>query len=205
MKVQAWSPNLTAERAAEAGVTFVPSKADFFRTSDVISIHMVQVPSTIDLVTYKDLSLMKPTAHLVNTSRGPIVNEKDLLRILEEEKIGGAALDVFDVEPMAVDHPLRKAKNVTLTPHTGYVSDDVYKVCYTPLLECRWRDSEHWVSGLVACDHGERCCVLECETGERDERSRILCLQSCEVGRQVLNGPHMHESSDPARSTTLYL
>lgn len=137
MKVQAWSPNLTAERAAEAGVTFVASKAEFFRTSDVITVLIVQAPSTIDLVTYADLSIMKPTAHIVNVSRGPIINQKDLLRALEEEKIAGAALDVFDVEPMPLDHPLRKAKNVTLTPHTGYVSDDVYKVRYSHVTKIR--------------------------------------------------------------------
>lgn len=130
MSVQAWSPTLTAERASEAGVTFIPSKENFFRTSDIICVHTLSIPSTKDLVGAEELALMKPTAFLINTSRGPIVNEAALLDALEKEKIAGAGLDVFDVEPLPLDHPLRKAKNVTLSPHIGYVGDRLYKVRY---------------------------------------------------------------------------
>lgn len=128
MNVQAWSPNLTKERADQAGVKFVASKEEFFATSDIVSIHMVLVPDTINLVAYKELSVMKPTAFLINTSRGPIINEADLVRALKEHKIQGAGLDVFNVEPLPLDHPLRTLDNVTLTPHVGYVDDDMYKV-----------------------------------------------------------------------------
>jgi phosphoglycerate dehydrogenase-like enzyme len=128
MNVQAWSPHLTPERAKEAGVTFA-TKEELFRTSDIISIHIVSSPSTLDLVTSKEFALMKPTAFLVNTSRGPIVNEEALLKALNEERIAGAGLDVYNVEPLPLDSPIRSAKNATLTPHMGYVGDTLYKVC----------------------------------------------------------------------------
>jgi len=127
MKVQAWSPHLTPERAKEAGVAFA-TKEEFFRSSDIISIHMVAAPSTFDLVASEEFALMKPTAFLVNTSRGPIVNEDALLKALNEERIAGAGLDVFNIEPLPLDSPVRSAKNVTLTPHMGYVGDTLYKV-----------------------------------------------------------------------------
>lgn len=128
MNVQAWSPTLTAERAAEAGVTFISSKEEFFRTSDIISIHTLSTPSTTNLIGATEFGQMKPSAFLINTSRGPIVNEQALLDALEKETIAGAGLDVFDVEPLPLDHPIRKAKNVTLSPHIGYVGDSLYKV-----------------------------------------------------------------------------
>ncbi|KAF8323353.1 hypothetical protein DL93DRAFT_2071048 [Clavulina sp. PMI_390] len=127
MEVCAWSPNLTPERAAEAGVKFV-SKEELFRTSDVVSVHMVLAPSTKDLIGSTEFGWMKPTAFIVNTSRGPIVNEAALLDALNNEKIAGAGIDVFDIEPLPLDHPIRKAKNITLSPHIGYVGDRLYKV-----------------------------------------------------------------------------
>jgi phosphoglycerate dehydrogenase-like enzyme len=126
MRVIAWSQNLTPEAAAAAGVTAV-SKEDLFRQSDVISIHVVLSERSRGIVGAGELSLMKPTAHLVNTSRGPIVDEASLVAALKEKRIAGAALDVFAQEPLPVDHPLRGLDNTVLTPHLGYVTEDVMR------------------------------------------------------------------------------
>ena len=128
MKVLAWSPHLTKERADAAGVEFARTKADLFKTADIISIHMVLSNETLNLVTLSDLSLMKPSAFIINTSRGPLVEENALIKVLADKSIAGAGLDVFDIEPLPLDHPLRSLPNVTLTPHMGYVADDAYKV-----------------------------------------------------------------------------
>ncbi|KAF8585537.1 D-isomer specific 2-hydroxyacid dehydrogenase [Ramaria rubella] len=127
MRVLAWSPNLTQERADAAGVEFAPSKEELFKQADLLSIHMVLVPSTVNLVTAADFALLKPTAFFFNTSRGPIVNEEALIQTLTAGKIAGAGLDVYDIEPLPLDHPIRKLPNVTLSPHNAYVSDDGYK------------------------------------------------------------------------------
>ena len=128
MEVIGWSPHLTPERAAEAGVKYVATKEELMKQSDIVSLHIVLSESTRHLVTAHDLQLMKRTALFINTSRGPIVDEKALVEALQEKRIAGAGLDVFDVEPLPLDHPLRELENVTLTPHMGYVSDDSYKV-----------------------------------------------------------------------------
>ncbi|EPQ60599.1 D-isomer-specific 2-hydroxyacid dehydrogenase NAD-binding protein [Gloeophyllum trabeum ATCC 11539] len=128
MRVIGWSPHLTPERAAQAGVEFVASKEELFRQSDVVSVHMVLSDATRHLVTESDLQSMKPTAFFINTSRGPLVDEVALVRVLQQRKIAGAGLDVYEVEPLPQDHPLRTLENVTLTPHTGYVSDTMYEV-----------------------------------------------------------------------------
>jgi phosphoglycerate dehydrogenase-like enzyme len=128
MKVIAWSPNLTRDRAEIIGVQFVPTKDDLLSQSDILSIHMVLSPSTTGLLTATDLRKMKPTAYLVNTSRGPLVNEDGLLEVLREGKIAGAALDVFDVEPLPREHEFRRLGNVLLSPHVGYISDENYGV-----------------------------------------------------------------------------
>lgn len=129
MKVIAWSQNLTPEAAAEEGVTYV-DKDELFRQSDVLSIHVVLGERTRGLVTARELSLMKPTSYLVNTSRGPIVDEAALIAALSERRIAGAGLDVFDCEPPPPDHPLRKLDNVTLTPHLGYVTREMLSIFY---------------------------------------------------------------------------
>jgi D-3-phosphoglycerate dehydrogenase len=129
MKVIAWSQNLTPEKCAEAGVGYV-SKDDLFRQSDFISIHVVLSARSRGLVGAHEFSLMKPTAYLINTSRGPIVDEAAMLAALREKKIAGAGLDVFDVEPLPKDHPLRKMDNVVLTPHLGYVSTQNYRAYF---------------------------------------------------------------------------
>ncbi|KAF8905476.1 D-isomer specific 2-hydroxyacid dehydrogenase [Gymnopilus junonius] len=128
MRVTAWSPHLTAERAENAGAEFVSTKEQLFKESDVVSLQLVLSETTRHIITKDDLSLMKPTAFFINTSRGPLVDEAALLEILEEERIAGAGLDVFDIEPLPIDHPIRKAKRVTLSPHAGYLSDTNYAV-----------------------------------------------------------------------------
>jgi phosphoglycerate dehydrogenase-like enzyme len=125
MEVIAWSQNLTAERAAEAGARLL-SKEELFRQADFLSIHLVLSSRTRGLVGAKELALMKPTARLVNTSRGPIVVEADLIAVLRSGKIAGAAIDVFDQEPLPADHPFRSLPNLLATPHIGYVSHDLY-------------------------------------------------------------------------------
>jgi phosphoglycerate dehydrogenase-like enzyme len=134
MKVIAWSQNLTAEKCAEAGVGYV-SKDDLFRQSDFITIHVVLSARSRGLVGAREIALMKPTAYLINTSRGPIIDEAAMLVALQRGKIGGAGLDVFDVEPLPLDHPLRKLANVVLTPHLGYVSDQNYRAYFAGVVE----------------------------------------------------------------------
>jgi len=129
MKVIAWSQNLTPEKCREAGVGYV-SKEDLFRQADFITIHVVLSQRTRGLVGAKELALMKPSAYIVNTSRGPIIDEAALLAALREKKIAGAGLDVFDVEPLPTDHPLRKLDNVVLTPHLGYVAMQNYRAYF---------------------------------------------------------------------------
>ena len=126
MKVIAWSQNLTAEKCQEAGVGHV-SKEELFKQSDFITIHTILSDRTRGVVGARELAAMKPTAFLINTSRGPIVDEASLLAALREKRIAGAGLDVFDVEPLPLDHPLRKMDNVVLTPHLGYVAEQNYR------------------------------------------------------------------------------
>ncbi|MFY0681624.1 MAG: D-2-hydroxyacid dehydrogenase family protein [Thalassovita sp.] len=134
MDVIAWSPNLTAERAQESGVTLV-DKAALFERSDFLTIHMVLSEATKGLVDDAALSHMKPSASLINTSRGPIVDEGALINALKNQQISGAALDVYDVEPLPVDHPLRALPNVVLTGHTGYVVQELFELAYGHAIE----------------------------------------------------------------------
>ena len=129
MKLLTWSPNMTPERAAERGATPV-SKEELLRRSDVLTIHMVLSPKTRGLIGADDLALMKPSSLLVNTSRGPLVDEAALVSALTSRKVALAALDVFDTEPLPADHPFRSLDNVLGTPHIGYVADDLYRVFY---------------------------------------------------------------------------
>jgi phosphoglycerate dehydrogenase-like enzyme len=133
MKVIAWSQNLTPEKCAAAGVGYV-GKDDLFRQSDFITIHIVLSARSRGLVGAGEFGLMKPTAFLVNTSRGPIVDEAALLSALRDKRIAGAGLDVFDIEPLPVDHPLRKMDNVVLTPHLGYVSAQNYRAYFADVV-----------------------------------------------------------------------
>ena len=129
MKVITWSPNMTPERAAERGATAV-SKDELLRRSDVLTIHLVLSPKTRGLLGADELALMKPASLLVNTSRGGLVDEAALVAALTSRRIGMAALDVFDTEPLPADHPLRSLENVLGTPHIGYVADDLYRTFY---------------------------------------------------------------------------
>jgi phosphoglycerate dehydrogenase-like enzyme len=130
MKIIAWSQNLTPEIATAAGATMVTKEA-LFRQADVVSIHLVLSKRTRGLVGAAALALMKPDAWLINTSRGPIVNESALIQVLKSRAIAGAALDVYDLEPLPQDHPFRILENVLATPHIGYVGEDLYRTFYT--------------------------------------------------------------------------
>ena len=129
MRLVAWSENLTAERATECGAELV-AKEELLRAADVVTVHLVLSDRTRGLVGARELELMKPTAVLVNTSRGPIVDEAALVAALESGTIAGAALDVYDREPLPADHPLRRAPNTVLTPHLGYVTEESYRVFF---------------------------------------------------------------------------
>ncbi|KAJ7487491.1 D-isomer specific 2-hydroxyacid dehydrogenase [Mycena galericulata] len=135
MKVIGWSPNFTPERAAEAGVGFAATKTELLQQSDIVSLHIVLSESTRHILNASDLALLKPTAYLVNTSRGPLINEDALLTTLKARKIAGAGLDVYDKEPLPLDHPLRELDNVTLSPHNGYVNDTSYKAFWEQTVE----------------------------------------------------------------------
>ncbi|MBV9376462.1 MAG: D-2-hydroxyacid dehydrogenase family protein [Alphaproteobacteria bacterium] len=134
MKVIAWSPNLTAERAASVGVERV-DKETLLRQSDVLSVHVVLSPRSRGLVGRSDIALMKKTAILVNTSRGPIVDAEAVVEALEAGRLGYAGFDVYDREPLPADHPLRRAPNVVLTPHIGYVTEENYRSSYPQVVE----------------------------------------------------------------------
>lgn len=129
MPVIAWSPNLTPEKCREAGAEYV-SKDDLFRRADFVTIHVQLGDRSRGTITARELGLMKPTAYLINTSRGPIVDEKALIDALQSRRIAGAGLDVFDVEPLPLDHPFRRMDNVVITPHLGYVSQQNYDGYY---------------------------------------------------------------------------
>jgi phosphoglycerate dehydrogenase-like enzyme len=134
MTVVAWSPNLTEARAASAGVQLVSQRA-LLETADVLSIHLVLSERTRHLLGAKELAAMKRSALLINTSRGPIVDEAALVAALREGKIAGAGLDVFDHEPLPPTHPLRKLPNTVITPHLGYVTEETYRIFYTQAIE----------------------------------------------------------------------
>ncbi|AMM22028.1 hydroxyacid dehydrogenase [Frondihabitans sp. PAMC 28766] len=134
MRVVAWSPHLTPARAAAHGATAV-SKEELFATSDFVSVHMPLTDSTRGLIGAEELATMKETAYIVNTSRGPIIDGEALLMALMVDTLAGAALDVFDVEPLPAADPLRKLSNVILLPHIGYVVDDVYRVFFGEAVE----------------------------------------------------------------------
>jgi len=134
MNVIAWSPNLTPERCQQAGVGHA-SKEQLFSTADIVTVHMVLSERSRGLVGAADLARMKPTAYLVNTARGPIVDEAALLHTLQQRRIAGAAIDVFSVEPLPVDHPFRKLDNLVLTPHLGYVTEEGFRAHYGQMVE----------------------------------------------------------------------
>ena len=142
MNVIAWSPHLTDERAAEAAVRRV-SKEALFAESDVISVHMVSNATTKDIIGAAEIAAMKPTAYVINTSRGPLIDEQALIGALQERRIAGAGLDVFWTEPLPQDHVVRRLDNVVLTPHLGYVVDENLKTFYQNAL----KNIKNWIAG----------------------------------------------------------
>jgi D-3-phosphoglycerate dehydrogenase len=134
MNVIAWSQNLTPEKCREAGVTYA-AKDELFRNADFISIHVLLSERSRGLIGASDLALMKPTAYLINTARAQIVDQPALLKALTERRIAGAGLDVFETEPLPLDHPLRTLDNVVLTPHLGYVSVQAYEVYFREMVD----------------------------------------------------------------------
>ena len=142
MDVIAWSQNLTAARASEIGATLV-TKDELLARSDVVSIHLVLGDRTRKLFGARELAQMKPTAYLINTSRGPIVDEAALVAALRQGKLAGAGLDVYDEEPLPLDHPLRNLPNTVITPHLGYVTEEGYRIFYKQALE----DMKTWLAG----------------------------------------------------------
>jgi phosphoglycerate dehydrogenase-like enzyme len=143
MEVIAWSQNLTAEKAQTCGARLF-TKEELFRNADILTIHLVLSDRTKGLVGAAELQAMKPSANLINTSRGPIVDEPALIEVLRERRIAGAALDVFDIEPLPIDHPFRSMENVLCTPHIGYVSGDLYRIFYGDTVKniARWLDQQ---------------------------------------------------------------
>jgi phosphoglycerate dehydrogenase-like enzyme len=142
MKPIAWSENLTPEKAAERGAERV-EKDELFRRADVITIHLILSDRTRGLVGARELGLMKPTALLINTSRGPIVDEAALLAALKEKRIRGFGADTYDVEPLPNDHPLRSEPRALLTPHLGYVTEETYRGFYGGMVQA----IEAWLAG----------------------------------------------------------
>jgi phosphoglycerate dehydrogenase-like enzyme len=129
MKVIAWSQNLTEEKASAAGATLV-GKQTLFREADIVTVHLVLSSRTRGVVGAPELALMKPTARLINSSRGPIVDQAALIKALQARTIAGAAVDVFDTEPLPADHPFRTLDNLLATPHIGYVTEELYRTFY---------------------------------------------------------------------------
>jgi phosphoglycerate dehydrogenase-like enzyme len=142
MKPIAWSENLTPEQARERGAERV-GKDELFRRADVLTIHLVLSDRTRGLVGARELSLMKPTALLINTSRGPIIDEAALIAALREGRIAGFGGDTFNVEPLPPDHPLRSEPRALLTPHLGYVTEDTYRDFYVGMVQA----IEAWLAG----------------------------------------------------------
>jgi phosphoglycerate dehydrogenase-like enzyme len=142
MTVVAWSENLTSEQATEVGASLV-GKDELFTSSDIVSVHLQLSPRTTGLIGSRELGLMRPTAYLVNTSRGPIVDEPALVEALRSRSIAGAGLDVFDEEPLPADHPLLSVPDTVLTPHIGYVTRDLYAIFYGDVVD----DIDSWLAG----------------------------------------------------------
>ena len=141
MNIIAWSQNLTEEKAREAGAKLV-TKETLFKEADFVTTHLVLSERTKGIIGKDELELMKPTAYFINTSRGPLVDEAALIEILQQKKIAGAALDVFDIEPLPADHPFRKLDNLLATPHVGYVTEKTFRVFYNDTVKA----IEEWIA-----------------------------------------------------------
>jgi len=142
MHILAWSQNLTRESAEEHGALLV-SKEELFRAADIVTVHLVLSPRTKGIVAATEFGLMKPTAYFINTSRGPLVDENALINALKNRMIAGAALDVYDVEPLPISHPFRSLDRLLVTPHVGFVTEATYKIFYRDTVE----NILAWLSG----------------------------------------------------------
>jgi D-3-phosphoglycerate dehydrogenase len=142
MKAIAWSQNLTLEKAKEAGVEYA-SKEDLFRNADIVTIHLVLSDRSRGLIGAEDIARMKRSAYVINTARAPIVDQAALIKALREKRIAGAGLDVFETEPLPLDHPYRKLDNVVITPHLGYVAEQNYRKYFPDIVE----DIRAWLDG----------------------------------------------------------
>ena len=145
MKILAWNPSLTKDRAAEHGAELAPSLHDLLRRADIVTIHVQLNERSRGLVGPNELALLKPTAYLINTSRGPLVDEATLVKLLREKKIAGAGIDVYDREPLPPNHPFLSLENTVLTPHLGYVSLQQYQMFYPQMAE----NIEAWLAGAA--------------------------------------------------------
>jgi D-3-phosphoglycerate dehydrogenase len=143
MKTIAWSQNLTADKAQAAGATLV-SKEDLLGQADFVTVHLQLSARTKGLIGAAELALMKPTAYFINTSRGPIADENAIEAALKAKKIAGAAIDVYEVEPLPAGHPFRRLDNILITPHLGYVTAENYRKFYGQMIEdiCAWLDGK---------------------------------------------------------------
>ena len=142
MKIVAWSQNLTHESAEKHGAILV-SKEELFRTADIVTVHLVLGPRTKGIVGAAELGLMKKTAYFINTSRGPLVDESALINALDSRSIAGAALDVYEIEPLPASHPYRSLDRLLVTPHIGFVTEETYKIFYRDTVE----NIAAWLSG----------------------------------------------------------
>jgi phosphoglycerate dehydrogenase-like enzyme len=143
MDVVAWSQNLTEKRCAEVGVRLAPSKEALLTEADFISVHLVLSERTRGIIGRADFARMKPTAYFINTARGPLVDQDALIEALEKGTIAGAGIDVYDVEPLPIDHPMRKLPRAHITPHLGFVTDTNFKVWYGQTAN----DVQAWLDG----------------------------------------------------------
>jgi phosphoglycerate dehydrogenase-like enzyme len=142
MKILAWSQNLTRESAEKHGALLV-SKEELFRAADIVTVHLVLSSRTKGIIGAAEIGWMKPTAYLVNTSRGPLVDENALIDALQNRAIAGAALDVYDIEPLPASHPFRSLDRLLVTPHIGFVTNETYKIFYRDTVE----NITAWLSG----------------------------------------------------------
>lgn len=143
MNVVAWSQNLTPERAAEAGAVAV-SKEELFKQADIVSLHLILSERSLGIVGAPELAAMKPSAWIVNTSRGPLIDKPSLIKALQTKQIAGAALDVYDIEPVPADDPLRRLPNALVTPHLGFVTRKTYAIMYGGVVKAitAWLDGQ---------------------------------------------------------------
>jgi phosphoglycerate dehydrogenase-like enzyme len=142
MPVFAWSRNVTEEQCKSVGAERAPSLDALLERADIVTLHMVLADSTREMIGARELALLKPTALLVNTSRGPLIDEIVLVQTLTENRIAGAALDVYDSEPLQASHPFRTLSNVVATPHIGYVTCENYQIFYNDAVE----DIQAWLN-----------------------------------------------------------